>query len=56
VSRLKRGVGVDRTLTVRAAKLIAGIGTMHMIKKGQMICHTSLAVSAADCFYTVASR
>lgn len=39
-----------------ADKIIAGIETMHMIKKGQTVCPKGHAVSAADCFYTLASR
>ena len=39
-----------------ARKLIAGIETVHMIKKGQMHCPDGLAVSAADDFYSLASR
>jgi len=30
-----------------AAKIIAGIETMHMIKKGQLACHQGLIVSDA---------
>ena len=39
-----------------ARKLIDGIEVMHMIKKGQMRCPDGLAVSAADDFYSLASR
>jgi len=39
-----------------AAKIIAGIETMHMIKKGQLACHQGLAVSDADRFYSLATR
>jgi len=39
-----------------ARKLIAGIETMHMIKKGQLACHQGLVVSDADRFYCLASR
>ena len=39
-----------------AAKLIAGIETMHMIKKGQLGCHQGLVVSDADRFYSLAVR
>ena len=39
-----------------ARKLIAGIETMHMIKKGQLGCSTGLAVSDADRFYSLATR
>jgi hypothetical protein len=31
-----------------AQKLIAGIGTMHMVKKGQLDCPNGQAMSAAD--------
>ena len=33
-----------------AAKIIAGIETMHAIKKGQLGCHQGLVVSDADRF------
>ena len=39
-----------------AAKLIAGIETMHAIKKGQLGCHQGLVVSDADRFYSLATR
>jgi len=39
-----------------AAKIIAGIETMHMIKKGQLACHQGLTVSDADRFYSLATR
>ena len=35
-----------------AAKIIAGIETMHMIKKGQMTCPLGQIISAADQFYS----
>jgi transposase-like protein len=38
-----------------AASLIAGIETVHMIKKGQLGCPGGLAFSAADYFYSLAS-
>jgi transposase-like protein len=38
-----------------AAKIIAGIETMHMIKKGQLGCHQGLVVSDADRFYSLAT-
>ena len=38
-----------------ATILIAGIETMHMIKKGQLSCPGGLAFSAADYFYSLAS-
>jgi transposase-like protein len=38
-----------------ATKLIAGIETMHMIKKGQLRCHQGLVVSDADHFYSLAT-
>jgi hypothetical protein len=38
-----------------ATSLIAGIETMHMIKKGQLRCPGGLAFSAADYFYSLAS-
>jgi len=37
-----------------AAKIIAGIETMHMIKKQQMICPEGQVMSAADQFYSLA--
>jgi len=37
-----------------AAKLIAGIETMHMIKKGQLDCPDGEAMSAAEQFYCLA--
>jgi transposase-like protein len=37
-----------------AQKLIAGIETMHMIKKGQMNCPEGSTMSAADQFYSLA--
>jgi transposase-like protein len=37
-----------------AAKLIAGIETMHMIKKGQLQCPKGQIASAADQFYSLA--
>jgi putative transposase len=39
-----------------AARLIAGIETMHTIKKGQLGCHQGLVVSDADRFYSLAVR
>jgi putative transposase len=39
-----------------AARLIAGIELMHMIKKGQLRCSTGLVVSDADRFYCLATR
>ena len=39
-----------------ARKVIAGIETMHMIKKGQLGCHQGLIVSDADRFYSLATR
>ena len=39
-----------------ARRLIAGIETMHMIKKGQLRCPGGLAFSAADYFYSLAAR
>ena len=37
-----------------AAKIIAGIETMHMIRKGQLACPAGQASSAADQFYSLA--
>ncbi len=37
-----------------AQKLIAGIETMHMIKKGQLDCPAGKPMSAADQFYSLA--
>jgi putative transposase len=38
-----------------AARIIAGIETMHMVKKGQLGCPGGLAFSAADYFYSLAA-
>lgn len=38
------------------ARLIAGIETMRMIKKGQLRCPGGLAFSRADYFYSLAAR
>jgi len=38
-----------------ATKLIAGIETMHMIKKGQLRCHQGIVVSDAARFYSLAT-
>jgi putative transposase len=37
-----------------AARLIAGIETMHMIRKGQLACPEGTALSAAEQFYSLA--
>ena len=37
-----------------AVRIIAGIETMHMVKKGQLCCPGGLAFSAADYFYSLA--
>ena len=37
-----------------ARRLIAGIETMHMVKKGQLDCPKGEALSAADQFYSLA--
>ncbi len=37
-----------------ARRLIAGIETMHMVKKGQLDCPEGQALSAADPFYSLA--
>lgn len=37
-----------------AKRLISGIETMHMIKKGQLHCPCGQAMSAADQFYSLA--
>ncbi|MFM7532143.1 MAG: IS6 family transposase [Rubrivivax sp.] len=37
-----------------ASKIIAGIETMHMVKKGQLRCPGGLAFSPADYFYSLA--
>ncbi|MDM0053791.1 IS6 family transposase [Variovorax sp. J22R115] len=39
-----------------AARLIAGIETMHMVRKGQLRCPGGLAFSDADYFYSLAVR
>jgi transposase-like protein len=38
-----------------ATKIIAGIETMHMIKKGQLTCPEGQVMSAADQFYSLAA-
>ena len=38
----------------KAHKLIAGIETMHLIKKGRLRCPKGLAFTAADHFYSFA--
>ena len=35
--------------------IIAGIETMHMIRKGQLDCPAGAALSAADQFYSLAA-
>ena len=35
-------------------RLLAGIETMHMIRKGQMVCPEGPALSAAERFYSLA--
>jgi putative transposase len=37
-----------------ARRLIAGIETMHMVKKGQLDCPKGTSLSAADQFYSLA--
>jgi putative transposase len=37
-----------------ASKLLAGIETMHMIKKGQLCCPAGKVISAADQFHSLA--
>ena len=37
-----------------AQKLIAGIETMHMVKKGQLHCPNAQIMSAAEQFYSLA--
>lgn len=37
-----------------AAKILAGIETMHMIKKEQLACPEGQIMSAADQFYSLA--
>lgn len=39
-----------------SARLIAGIETMHMIRKGQLRCSKGLAFTPADQFYSLATR
>ena len=39
-----------------AVNIIAGIETMHMVKKGQLGCPGGLAFSAADFFYSLATE
>ena len=41
-------------LPICAQKLIAGIETMHMVKKGQLHCPGGQAMSAAEQFYSLA--
>ena len=38
-----------------AARIIAGIETLHMIKKGQMNCPEDATLSAAEQLYSLAS-
>ena len=38
-----------------AARIIAGIETMHMLKMGQLGCPGGLAFTAADYFYSLAT-
>ena len=38
-----------------ATKIIAGIETMHMVKKAQLGCPDGLASSPADYFYSLAA-
>ena len=38
-----------------AVRIIAGIETMHMVKKGQLCCPVGLAFSPADYFYSPAA-
>jgi len=38
-----------------AVRIIAGIETMHMVKKGQLGCLGGLAISPADYFYSLAA-
>jgi hypothetical protein len=37
-------------------KIIAGVGTRHMIKKGRLRCHQGLVVRDADRFYNLVTR
>ncbi len=37
-----------------AVRIVAGIETMHMIKKGQLACRAGKALPAADQFYSLA--
>ena len=39
-----------------ATRLIAGIETMHMVRKGQLRCSKGLAFTPADKFYSLATR
>ncbi len=39
-----------------AVKIIAGVETMHMVKRGQLRCPGGLALSAADYFYSLATE
>jgi putative transposase len=39
-----------------AVKIIAGVETMHMVKKGQLRCPGGLAFSTADYFYSLATK
>jgi transposase-like protein len=38
-----------------AARILAGIETMHMIKKGQLEYHNGQVASAAEQFYSLAT-
>ena len=56
----RQGIGHDhrndrsRSSGIPTQKLIAGIETMHMVKKGQLCCPGSQPMSAADQFYSLA--
>jgi putative transposase len=38
-----------------ARRIVAGIETLHMIKKGQLCCRKGFAFSAADQLYSLAT-
>ena len=48
--------GGREALYTAATKIIAGVGTMHMIEKGRLRCHQGLVVSDADRFYNLVTR
>jgi len=54
VGFIKQSFVPSLLLFTSAQKLIAGIETMHMVKKGQLYCPAGQPMSAADQFYSLA--